>query len=131
MRDLGGFYDPPNAVYLKNRSNYCAAFHETIHSFSLPDALMTWLGRDLTEGLTQYFTDVVFEEQTENVCHGHKYGPQLECARKFVNTVDFNNIASLFFGDLNKLQVIAQKLGVADKDAMRQLKSDGICKRLK
>jgi Domain of unknown function (DUF4157) len=132
VRDIGGFYDPSlNTVFLKTRSNYCHAFHETIHSFSSPDYLITKLGKDLMEGLTQFFTDVVFEEQVGAACGTHKYGNQLSCARKLVNTAGFDLVARVFFLiDTSKLEDVAKKLGLKDSKELQQLGSDGICKKL-
>ncbi|HJU54663.1 MAG TPA: DUF4157 domain-containing protein [Pyrinomonadaceae bacterium] len=132
VQDIGGFYDPSlMTVFLKTRSNYCHAFHETIHSFSSPDLLLNELGGDLMEGLTQYFTDIVFTEQVKAVCTTHKYGPQLACARKLVGKIGFPEMASLFFlNDTNKLHNNVAKIGVKDKTELRQLGSSGICKKL-
>ncbi len=132
VRDVGGFYDPAKrAIYLKTRSDYCAAFHETMHSLSTPDALSTFLGGFLMEGLTQYFTDVVFQEQTQDVCHRHKYGDQLKCATKLVSDMHFDVIARLFFkDDMNVLTAIAAHVGVKDTAALQALDSATICARL-
>jgi hypothetical protein len=132
VREIGGFFDPSlNAVFLKTRSNYCHAFHETIHSFSSPDYLVIKLGKDLMEGLTQYFTDVVFEEQVGDVCHTHKYVNQVACAKKLVTTAGFDLVANVFFLiDAGKLEDVAKKLGLKDSSELQQLGSDGICKKL-
>ena len=132
VQEIGGFFDPSlNAVFLKTRSNYCHAFHETIHSFSSPDYLIIKLGKDLMEGLTQYFTDVVFEEQVGDVCHTHKYVNQVACAKKLVTTADFDLVAKVFFLiDAGKVEDVAKKLGLKDSKELEQLGSDGICKKL-
>ena len=83
------------------------------------------------EGLTQFFTDVVFNEQLGAPCQTHKYGPQLACAKKLVDTAGFDLLARLFFlSDIGKLDDIAKKLGLKGREELRQSGSDGICKKL-
>jgi hypothetical protein len=132
VREIGGFYDPSKrAIYLKLRSNYCDAFHETMHSLSSPDALSTFLGGFLMEGLTQYFTDIVFQEQTQDVCHRHNYGDQLKCATKLVGEMHFDPMAKLFFkGDGNVLTAIAARVGAKDSAGLQAMDSAAICARL-
>jgi hypothetical protein len=132
VKEIGGFYDPKEqAIYLKTRSNYCDAFHETIHSFSTPIMLSMWLGGDIMEGLTQFFTDVVLREQLGNVCNTHNYENQLKCATKLVDTFGFDPLARLFFlNDIKILEIIAKKLGLKNIVYLRNLKSDGICKKI-
>jgi hypothetical protein len=132
VREVGGFYDPAKrAIHLKTRSDYCAAFHETMHSLSSPDALSSNLGGFLMEGLTQYFTDVAFQEQTQDVCHGHKYGDQLKCATKLVGDMHFDVMARLFFkDDANVFTAIATHIGAKDIAALQAMDSATICARL-
>lgn len=107
-----GFYDPDKrTIYLRLRSTWCHVFHETVHSLSDPDFIMSRLGRTLNEGITQYFTDIVMKEQVGSICADHKYGSELACAKKFIETLfTFDDIAKLFFQrDESVLQKIADK----------------------
>ncbi|HMQ68014.1 MAG TPA: DUF4157 domain-containing protein [Ignavibacteria bacterium] len=98
-KTIGGFLDPKtNDIFLHHRSNYCHAFHETFHAISYHKALRNNFGTEIMEGLTQYFTDIIFKEQTGDVCKTHSYGSQLNCAKKTVGLLGgFSNTASIFF----------------------------------
>ena len=112
--EVRGFYDPDKkTIYLRQRSTWCHAFHETVHSFSDPDFIMDYLGKTLNEGITQYFTDIVMKEQVGSVCGDHKYGDELTCAKKLIETIfSFDDIAKLFFQqDKSILKKVADKFG--------------------
>jgi len=98
-------------IFLYLRSNYCHAFHEAIHTLSYPTAFESHFGLDTTEGLTQYFTDIIFTEQTGGVCTTHKYQQQLNCATNLIKDFTFEVAAQIFFqGKFNLLQDLAKKL---------------------
>lgn len=136
VREIKGFYDPSSdVVFLQDRSDFCDAFHETIHSLSAPDFLLIWVGDDLMEGLTQFFTDVVINEQLSDVCHRHKYGSQAQCAKMLAGSdagIGFDAVARLFFfSEIRQVEAVAKKLGLNNINELHTLaKSNGICKKL-
>ena len=106
FQTIGGFIDPKkDDIYLHLRSNYCHAVHEAIHTISFHDTFSKSFGHELMEGMTQYFTDVVFEEQTGEACKTHNYAKELACASFFVDQVDFDTTAKVFFS--NKYNLLA------------------------
>jgi hypothetical protein len=98
VADVAGFADPGlHNLFLKTTSNYCHAIHEYVHLLSNPDFLITWLGTNLMEGLTQYFTDVIIKEQLGTECTTHKYQTQLTCAKSFINDMGGEDVVAKFF----------------------------------
>ncbi|HYE54013.1 MAG TPA: hypothetical protein VD996_04190 [Chitinophagaceae bacterium] len=127
-----GFYEPKdNSIVLKTTSKFCHAMHEVIHSFSDPD----WLkgrggGSDLMEGLTQYFTDIVFSEQLGVECKDHSYGKQLACGKAFASAAGFEKTAQFFFNkDTSALDAVAAHLKMKPKKKLTAL--GGVCTLLK
>jgi len=132
--DVRGFYDPDShTVYVRLRVSYCQLFHETIHSFSDPDFLRLHVGRSAMEGLTQYFTKIVF---TEQLGPGHEcksnpeYTKYLGCAQKFIGAFGVGPMAELFFN--NNTAVIAEmvrRFGLNDeKTFLAVAPTDNLCK---
>jgi len=123
-----GFYHrTTDTIYLRPRSDYGQAVHESIHKFSNP-GFRAIFGGFLDEGVTQYFADVVLEEQ--GLEKGHTlYDDNLKCARKLINEVaTFGLVARNYFdGDTTLTNRLARQYG----DASRQLNgnSAGWCKR--
>ena len=114
FQTIGGFIDPKkDDIYLHLRSNYCHAFHEAIHTISFHETFSKNFGHELMEGMTQYFTDMVFQEQTGDVCKTHSYKKELECAHFFCDKVGFDTTANIFFNNkYNLLGPVFQKLKV-------------------
>ncbi|MBK8983218.1 MAG: DUF4157 domain-containing protein [Ignavibacteria bacterium] len=124
-KTIGGFVNPKtNDIFLHNRSNYCHAFHEALHAISYHRALRSNFGTDIMEGLTQYFTDVIFTEQTGKACKTHNYGSQLKCASKAVTTLGgFSNAAEIFFNaKFNIVNDIAKTKSIGVMDFMKSIK---------
>lgn len=125
-KTIGGFLDPKtNDIFLHHRSNYCHAFHETLHAISYHKALRNNFGTEIMEGLTQYFTDIIFKEQTGEVCKTHSYGNQLKCAKKAVDQLGgFNNTASIFFnGKFDLIVGLAKSKSKGVVDFLKSIKS--------
>lgn len=130
--DVGGFYDPATgAVYVRLRGTFCHFFHETMHSFSNPDFLRKHVGGHIKEGLTQYFTDVVFDEQlgANAPCKSVKeYEQYKQCAADLVQRCGEDTMAELFFNSsADALSKIALKLGLDDDTALENHANDSLC----
>jgi hypothetical protein len=125
-KSVQGFVDPKSQyqIYLNTRSKYCHAFHEAIHSISNLNTILAFFGIFLTEGLTQYFTDVIFLEQTGSKCKSHNYANQLLYASKFVDLNGEDTVAKLFFTqDLAQLNTVAKNFGLKDSSELMAFKS--------
>ena len=106
-------------IYLYLRSNYCHAFHEAIHTLSYPMAIESNFGLDIMEGLTQYFTDIIFTEQTGGPCTTHNYKAQLVCANALVSDFTRDVAAQIFFqGKFGLLGSLANKLKFKNSTAL-------------
>ena len=131
-----GFVDPKHQfnIYLYDRSKYCHAFHEAVHSLSNLPILLQFFGGFLNEGLTQYFTDIIFTEQIGQQCTTHDYKDQLEYATDLVAFVGEDRMAKIFF--LNsfskELDEAAAAFGLKDTSGLSDFKQKrGIEKALK
>src|SRR5205085_10228048 len=63
LKTVRGFYHPKtDTIHLRPRANYGEALHEALHKHS-DGRFRAILGHPLDEGVTQYFTDRVLEEQ--------------------------------------------------------------------
>ncbi|MEO8862524.1 MAG: DUF4157 domain-containing protein [Ginsengibacter sp.] len=106
-------------IYLYLRSNYCHAFHEAIHTLSYPLPIESNFGLDMMEGLTQYFTDIIFTEQTGGPCTTHNYKAQLVCANALVSDFTRDVAAQIFFQQkFGLLNDLSKKLGYHDVVAL-------------
>ena len=123
-----GFYHrATDTIYLRPRSDYGQAVHESIHKFSGP-GFRTLFGGFLDEGVTQYFTDMVLEEQ--GLEKGKtSYGDNLKCARKLIEDVaNFGLVARNYFdGDTTLTQRLLAQYRVTTTQMLG--KSDEWCKR--
>jgi hypothetical protein len=125
-KSVQGFVDPKNQyqIYLNTRSKYCHAFHESIHSISNLNTILAFFGTFITEGLTQYFTDVIFVEQTGSKCKSHNYANQLSYASKFIELNGEDTVAKLFFTtDQSQLNTVAKNFGLKDSAELKAFKS--------
>ncbi len=124
-KTTGGFVDPAtNDIYLHDRSNYCHALHEALHVASHHKGLKSTFGIDIMEGMTQYFTDIVFKEQTGKECKTHNYASQLKCAVNAVTLLGgFANSAEIFFnGKFNIIGDIAKSKSVDGSEIVKKIK---------
>jgi hypothetical protein len=113
---IGGFYHrPTDAIHLPRDSKFGHALHEAIHKYSpttqcveQPDPTTRITisnttvahckcGSFLSEGLTQYFADVVLADQGLPKFTDHAYKKELACATRFVDTFHLDSVARLYF----------------------------------
>jgi len=121
-----GFVDPKHQfnIYLYDRSKYCHAFHEAVHAMSNLPILLQFFGGFLNEGLTQYFTDIIFTEQIGQKCTTHKYPDQLEYASNLVTFMGEDRMAKIFFtnGFSDELNKVAVAFGLKDTNDLFDFK---------
>ena len=124
--NVQGFVDPKHQfnIYLYDRSKYCHAFHEAVHAMSNLPILLQFFGGFLNEGLTQYFTDIIFTEQIGQKCTTHKYPDQLEYASNLVTFIGEDRMAKIFFtnGFSDELNKVAVAFGLKDTNGLFDFK---------
>jgi hypothetical protein len=104
LRGIGGFYDRDNnAIHLRPKANVGDALHEAIHKFSSAAILKSVsqigesLGKFVNEGVTQYFTNLVLQEQGLPLGK-NQYDEQLRCAQELVGLLHEDVVAAAYFG---------------------------------
>lgn len=127
-----GFYHPQtDTIHLRPTSNVGHALHEAIHKFA-SRGFRNIFGGFLDEGVTQYFTDLVLEEQGLDRMKGHLYEDQAECASKLVDLFSHDLVARAYFqGDTALATRVAGRLNVDFAGLYRLRSGDSLCKRLK
>jgi hypothetical protein len=97
-KKIGGFYcRDTDTIHLPPDAKFGTALHEAIHKYSKTQ-LRGMCGQFLSEGLTQYFADIVLKDQNLPKFTGHAYQDQLKCATRFVvNTFSLDEAATLYF----------------------------------
>jgi len=97
--DIGGFFNRrTREIHVRSRSKFGHAVHEAMHKVAHPAFRGFW-GDFINEGVTQLMADCVLQEQGLSVVTDHKYGPQLECAKKLVSATSFDTVARAYFLD--------------------------------
>src|SRR5205085_6877563 len=113
LKTVRGFYHPKtDTIHLRPRANYGEALHEALHKHS-DGRFRAILGHPLDEGVTQYFTDRVLEEQGLPAA---KTLYDLDCANDLFALVGFDSVAKMYFqGDDNSRNALQAKLNVSPK----------------
>jgi len=129
-----GFYHrPTDAIHLRPAADVGHALHEAIHKFSSP-GFRNVFGGYLDEGVTQYFTDVVLEEQGLGKMTTHSYQDQLRCASQLAGLFNPDLVAKAYFqgAGLDDLaRNLAGKLNTNLTElATRLKKGDALCQRI-
>jgi hypothetical protein len=126
--NVRGFYHrKTDTIHLRPRSDYGQAVHESIHKFA-NRGFRGFFGGFIDEGVTQYFADMVLEEQ--QLEKGRTlYGDNLKCARKLIETVaNFSLVARNYFdGDATLINMLLRQPG-ADSRKLHG-NSEEWCKR--
>ncbi len=127
-----GFYNTKSdEIHLRPDSNVGDALHESIHKFAAPNSFLFTFGKYLTEGVTQYFTDLVLEEQHLPKAK-NAYKDNLDCAHKLLDLSSHDIVAKAYFMQvLGPLaDAIARKLKISVTEVLKQGKDDTLCKSL-
>jgi len=127
-----GFYNTKtDEIHLRPDAVVGDALHESIHKFASPNIFLFDFGRFLTEGVTQYFTDLVLEEQGLPKAK-NTYAENLRCANKLVDLSSHDIVARAYFmQDLGPLaNAVARKLNISVNEVLKQGKDDTLCKSL-
>ncbi|MGH7908962.1 MAG: hypothetical protein ACRENW_03815 [Thermodesulfobacteriota bacterium] len=128
-----GFYHrQTDAIHLRPYANVGDALHEAIHKFSSP-GFRTIFGGYLDEGVTQYFTDLVLEEQGLGKMTTHSYQDQLRCANQLVGLFSHDLVAKAYFrgvGLESLARNVAGRLNSNLTELTRLKRDDTLCKRL-
>lgn len=131
LQNKRGFYHPQtNAIHLRPSTHTGHALHEAIHKFASP-GFQTTFGSFLNEGVTQYFTDLVLQEQGLDRMEGHFYQSQLACANRLVQLFGQDLVARAYFqGKPDLARNVVRRLNT-DFLGLHRLKSgDNLCQRL-
>ena len=132
LKQTKGFYDTKtDEIHLRPDSNVGDALHESIHKFASPNTFLFNFGKYLTEGVTQYFTDLVLDEQGLPKAK-NAYADNLRCANKLVDLSSHEIVARAYFmQDLAPLaNAVARKLNISVNEVFKQGKDDTLCKSL-
>ncbi|HYX41150.1 MAG TPA: DUF4157 domain-containing protein [Pyrinomonadaceae bacterium] len=130
LKTVGAFYHPAtDAIHLRPLGNYGQALHEALHKLS-DGRFRAILGQPLDEGVTQYFTDRVLEEQGLPAA---KTLYDLDCANDLFALIGFDSVAKMYFqGDDNSMNALQAKLNVSTKESLDiHGKSPEWCTRIK
>jgi hypothetical protein len=124
------FHRPTKTIHLRPTANLGEALHEAIHKVSSP-GFRTFFGGFLDEGVTQYFTDLVLEEQRLTPARVPLYEPQLGCAKRLVRFTNRDLVARAFFLAPTPLVGALRTRLQLDTRALGQLAwGGGLCDRL-
>jgi hypothetical protein len=132
LKKIKGFYNTKSdEIHLRPDSNVGDALHESIHKFASPNTFLFNFGKYLTEGVTQYFTDLVLQEQ--GLPKGKSaYADNLDCANKLVALSSSDIVARAYFRqDLGPLaDAVARKLNISVNEVLKRGKDDTLCNSL-
>lgn len=130
VEGVRGFYHrPTDTIHLRPRSNTGDAVHEAIHKLSSP-GFRGYFGGFLDEGVTQYFTDLVLEEQKLDKMTTHKYKAQLACAERLVGRTSRHLVAQKYFRwEGNLPNELARALGISLVD-LAKLRGERLCQKV-
>ncbi|MCA9420536.1 MAG: hypothetical protein KC592_05950 [Nitrospira sp.] len=126
-----GFYHPPtDTIHLRPGATIGAAVHEAIHKYASP-GFRAVFGGFLDEGVTQYFTDLVLEEQ--GVAKGKTaYQNQMRCANELVRLFGHDRVAKAYFQhDQNLARDVVRLLNINLGELHKLRKGDTLCKKLR
>jgi hypothetical protein len=130
LKNIHGFYSTrTDTIHLRPKANVGDALHESIHKFS--SNFLAAFGKFLNEGVTQFFTDLVLEEQ--GLPKGKSdYPKQLECAHKLVDRSSRDLVGKAYFmGDIGPLiNSVARGLKIRAEEVMKLGKDGALCDRL-
>ena len=142
---VGGFYHADtDTIHLRGPSSRLASslgdtVHEAIHKFSSSGSgrgslgFLHFFGGFLNEGVTQFFTDVLLQEQGLGIHTRHKYGKQLRCAKAVVDAFGVATVGRAYFmGEIMELTgPMARRLNIQLIDFNALRKGDALCKSLR
>ena len=87
VRKAGGYYErSSDTVNLPSTGVFGSALHESVHRLSGP-SFQNLLGHFLNEGITQFFTDIIIQDELLPSHTNHSYGPNLKSAQRLVSLV--------------------------------------------
>ena len=132
LEQTKGFYNTKtDEIHLRPDAVVGDALHESIHKFASPNTFLFTFGKFLTEGVTQYFTDLVLEEQHLPKAK-NAYKQNLDCANKLLDLSSHDIVAKAYFTQvLGPLaDAIARKLHITVTEVLKQGKDDTLCKSL-
>lgn len=129
-----GFYHrPTDAIHLRPDANVGHALHEAIHKFSSP-GFRSVFGGYLDEGVTQYFTDLVLQEQGLGKMTTHAYRDQLRCANQLVGLFNPDIIAKAYFQGVGLDDLANNLVGRLNTNltelATKLKRGDALCQRI-
>jgi len=130
-RKVRGFYHRRSGtIHLRPGSNLGHALHEAIHKLASP-AFFNFYGSFFEEGVCQYFTDRIFEEQRLPPMKTHLYGTELACAKRLAAFATPEVLARAYFIDHTVLlSQLTSRLGL-DAGRVKDLAQQGkLCDRL-
>ena len=129
IKKRGFYHFPTRTIHLRPGSNIGHALHEAIHKYASP-AFRGLLGSFLDEGVTQYFTNLVLQEQGLDPMMD-TYQDQLGCANRLVNLFSQGLVARSYFqGDLGLVHSIVRRLNINVAGLHPLRKSNALCQRL-
>jgi len=113
-----GFYDDKkDTIHVRPRSDYGEALHEAIHKMANPGFRTIFGHRPVDEGVTQYFTDRVLEEQELPPA---KTAYDLDCENNFLSVAGFDAAAKMYFqGDNDSRNALEKRLNISTEDFMK------------
>jgi hypothetical protein len=131
LKTKRGFYHPQtDAIHLRPATDIGHALHEAIHKFA-SRGFRAIFGGFLDEGVTQYFTDLVLQEQGLDRMKRHLYENELRCALKLVGLFSHDVVARAYFqGDTGLASKVVRRLSIDFAGLHRLRKGDALCQRL-
>lgn len=128
---IGGYYDRrDHSVHVRSRTKFGHAVHESMHKVASPGFHIFW-GTFINEGVTQYFTDLLLEEQGLSKVTDHKYGAELACAEKLVAATSWQVVAGAYFLEDGTLRETLMKRFKLDLLGLKkELIAERVCARL-
>ena len=128
---IGGFYERrTNEVHVRSRTKFGHALHEAMHKVAHPVFRPYW-ERFINEGVTQYFTDLVLEEQGLAKVSDHEYTQELACAEKLVLASSPEVVARAYFlNDQALREALMRRLQVDGGGLTRAIGAETVCTRL-
>jgi hypothetical protein len=128
---IGGYYDEKDhSVHVRSRTKFGHALHEAMHKVSHPVFFHFWK-RQINEGVTQYFTDVLLKEQGLPEVTDHEYKDELACAKKLVAATSFDLVAAAYFTNDDRLRkALMSRLRLEAGPFAHAVNAEKVCERL-
>jgi len=128
---VGGFFDRrARAIHVRSRTKFGHAVHEAMHKVAHP-AFHGFFDETLNEGVTQYFTDRLLEEQGLSKVTDHTYQRELDCAERLVRATSPDVVARAYFLFDNTLRdTLMQRFRLNAHDFRMELRAGTFCRRL-